>query len=134
MFGWHKRIPTGMNPSLILSCSNPPYCNLSYFILMCIIPPPLSSTLQRGVRPSCWPAAFSTTPPCSLDWTPGLWREPTLWSSPRASSRDPRTATARQRSSENSSYSNTLAEMLAGLTRSPLSTSKEIKGELKVSY
>lgn len=40
MFGRHKRIPTGMNPSPILSCSNPPYCNLSHFILMCIILPP----------------------------------------------------------------------------------------------
>lgn len=36
-----------MNPSLILSCSNPPYCNLSYFILMCIILPPRFPVLSR---------------------------------------------------------------------------------------
>jgi len=76
---------------------------------------PMCSIHQRGARPSCWPAVSSTTPLCSLDWTPGPWREQTRWSSPRPWSRDPRTATAKQRTSENSSYSNTSAKALTGL-------------------
>lgn len=68
---------------------------LSFFLFFF----PVRSILQRRARPSCWPAASSTTPRSSPDWTPGPWRGPSPSSSPGASSRDPRTATARRRSS-----------------------------------
>lgn len=68
------------------------------------------SILQRRARPSCWPAASSTTPRSSPDWTPGPWRGPSPSSSPGASSRDPRTATARRRSSGGASSWITSAE------------------------
>lgn len=70
----------------------------------------LCSILQRGVRPSCWPAALSTMPFCSLDLMPGQWRRWLLLSSQTVWNRGLRLMTAKQKEFEDVSYSNTLTE------------------------
>lgn len=73
--------------------------------------PLLCSTLQKGVQPSCWPAAFCTTPSCSRDSIPGQQSQRRLSSSPMALNRGLRRTTVAPKKCGKISSSNTLAEV-----------------------